>query len=184
LSRRIFIAGTAYSILRLVTTDWLIGVDAVLLVGVAGMHTISDLRKLLGLSTANQVRNRIEAIKDVLSLHLRRGPNNQILVSDGGLELLRQLQELYDSGLTLTEASEIIQSSAYNKEHASSSVSSGFTQKKTNVEERDELIAALKEEIAFLRQRVAFLESQQQTKKDVAAPRSWWESLREEADGA
>ena len=164
--------------------DWLTAVDAVLLVGVAGMHTISDLRKLLGLSTANQVRNRIEAIKDVLALHLRRGPNNQILVSDGGLELLRQLQELYDSGLTLTEASGVIQSSAYNKEHASMSVSSSFTQKKTNVEERDELISALKEEIAFLRQRVAFLESQQQTNKDVAAPRSWWESLREEADGA
>lgn len=148
------------------------------------MHTISDLRKLLGLSTANQVRNRIEAIKDVLVLHLRRGPNNQILVSDGGLELLRQLQELYDSGLTLTEASAIIQSSAYKNGRASDSVLCGFAQKKTNVEERDELIAALKEEIAFLRQRVAFLESQQQPKKDVAAPRSWWESLREEADGA
>ena len=155
-----------------------------MLVGVAGVHTISDLRKLLGLSTANPVRNRIGAIKDVLVLHLRRGPNNQILVSDGGLELLRQLQELYDSGLTLTEASVIIQSSAYKNEHISRSVSCSFAQKKTNVEERDELIAALKEEIAFLRQRVAFLESQQQSKKDVAAPRSWWESLREEADGA
>jgi len=155
-----------------------------LLVGVSDMHTISDLRKLLGLSTANQVRNRIEAIKDVLAYHLRRGPNNQILVSDGGLELLRQLQELYDSGLTLTEASAIIQSSAHKSEYTMPSVSSGFTQKKTNMEEQNELIAALKEEIAFLRQRVAFLESQQQTKQEVAAPRSWWESLREEADGA
>jgi len=148
------------------------------------MHTISDLRKLLGLSTANQVRNRIEAIKDVLALHLRRGPNNQILVSDGGVELLRQLQELYDSGLTLAEASGVIESKSYNKEHRTNAVLPGFAQKKTNAEERDQLICALQEEIAFLRQRVAFLESQQQTNKDVAAPRSWWESLREEVDGA
>jgi len=148
------------------------------------VHTINDLRKLLGLSTANQVRNRIEAIKDVLDLHLRRGPNNQILVSDGGLALLRQLQELYDSGLTLTEASAVIQSSSYNKANIASPVSSSFVQKKTNADQRDELIAALKEEIAFLRQRVAFLESHRPTPHDPLELGSWWESLREDVDGA
>ncbi len=147
------------------------------------MHTISDLRKALGLSTANQVRNRIEAIKDVLTVHLRRGPNNQILISDTGVELLRRLQDLYDSGLTLTEASEVVLSNAYNKEHRPARVSSGLAQKPVNVVQRDELVTTLKEEIAFLRQRVAFLEAQQK-KEPAAPPRAWWESLKGEVDGA
>jgi len=147
------------------------------------MHTISDLRKALGLSTANQVRNRIEAIKDVLTPYLRRGPNNQILISDAGVELLRRLQDLYDSGLTLTEASEVLLSNALNKQHRPTMVSSGLSQKPVNAEQRDELIAALNEEIAFLRQRVAFLEAQQQ-KEPAAPPRAWWESLKGEVDGA
>ena len=46
------------------------------------MHTISSLRKTLGLATTNQVRNRIDSIRDVLAPHLRRGPNNQLLISD------------------------------------------------------------------------------------------------------
>ena len=57
------------------------------------MHTISSLRKTLGLATTNQVRNRIDSIRDVLAPHLRRGPNNQLLVADEGVALLRQLQE-------------------------------------------------------------------------------------------
>jgi hypothetical protein len=147
------------------------------------MHTISDLRKALGLSTANQVRNRIEAIKDVLTPHLRRGPNNQILISDAGVELLRRLQDLYDSGLTLTEASEVLISSAFNNEYRSRTVSSSLAQKPVNAEKRDELVATLKEEIAFLRQRVAFLEAQQR-REPASPPRAWWESLKEEVDGA
>ncbi len=147
------------------------------------MYTISDLRKALGLSTANQVRNRVEAIKDVLTPHLRRGPNNQILISDAGVVLLRRLQDLYDSGLTLTEASEVLLSNALNKGHRSGIVSSGLAQKPVNAERRDELIATLKEEIAFLRQRVEFLEAQHR-KEPAAPPRVWWESLKEEVDGA
>ena len=147
------------------------------------MHTINDLRKALGLSTANQVRNRIEAIKDVLSPHLRRGPNNQILISDIGVDLLRQFQDLYDSGLTLTVASEVLRTNIIKKELSDKKVSSGFVQKSVIADDRDQLVATLKEEIAFLRQRVAFLEAQQQ-KESAAPPRAWWESLKEEVDGA
>jgi len=117
------------------------------------MHTIPNLRKALGLTTANQVRNRIEAIKDLLAGDLRRGPNNQILVSDAGLDLLRRLQELYDSGLTLTEASEILRASTY-----------------------------IKEEIAFLRERVAYLESRLAERVSEDRAPTWWEGLREDVD--
>lgn len=144
------------------------------------MHTINDLRKLLGLTTTNQVRNRIEAIKDVLSDHLRRGPNNQILITEGGVELLRRLQNLYDSGLTITEASEVIRSSSLIDSSLENKTSSGFVPKRTNVEERDELIAALKEEIAFLRERVAFLEQRKEQRQQADKKREWWEELREE----
>jgi hypothetical protein len=144
------------------------------------MHTINDLRKLLGLTTTNQVRNRIEAIKDVLPDHLRRGPNNQILITEGGVELLRRLQNLYDSGLTITEASEVIRSSSLTDSSLENKTSSGFVQKHVNVEERDELIAALKEEIAFLRERVAFLEQRKEQRPKADRKREWWEKLREE----
>jgi len=144
------------------------------------MHTINDLRKLLGLTTTNQVRNRIEAIKDVLSDHLRRGPNNQILITEGGVELLRRLQNLYDSGLTITEASEVIKSSSLIDSSLEHKAPSGFVQKQVNAEERGELIAALKEEIAFLRERVAFLEQRKEQRQEADKKREWWEELREE----
>lgn len=72
------------------------------------MYTIPELMKLLGLSTENQVRNRIDAIRDLLVADIRRGPNNQILITDRGLALLRSLQSLCETGHTLKEASNIL----------------------------------------------------------------------------
>ncbi|MEA1871585.1 MAG: hypothetical protein U9N00_05275 [Candidatus Bipolaricaulota bacterium] len=144
------------------------------------MNTISDLRKALGLSTTNQVRNRIEAIKDILSEYLRRGPNNQILITDDGVALLRRLQDLYDSGLTMTEASEILRSNADKKPLIGDVIPTGFVSNRMNHENNSALIAALKEEIAFLRERVAFLEEERRGKGDRTRPPAWWEGLRED----
>ncbi len=142
------------------------------------MNTISDLRKALGLSTTNQVRNRIEAIKDILSEYLRRGPNNQILITDDGVALLRRLQDLYDSGLTMTEASEVLRSNTNKKSSISDAVPTGFVSNRINVGGDSALIAALKEEIAFLRERVSFLEEERRGKSDRTRPPAWWEGLR------
>jgi hypothetical protein len=161
------------------------------------MYTISDLRKLLGLSTTNQVRNRIEAIKDVLAAELRRGPNNQILVSDAGADLLRRVQDLHDSGLTLTEASQVLRSNYFKKATITNEHLSGFAQNQTEASDTGSLIAALTEEIAFLRKRVAFLDehyqsqsqSQSHARTHTLHPSEsereceWWELLREELDG-
>ncbi len=144
------------------------------------MNTISDLRKALGLSTTNQVRNRIEAIKDILSEYLRRGPNNQILITDDGVALLRRLQDLYDSGLTITEASEVLRSNADKKLLIDNTVPTGFVSNRMNVGSNSALIAALKEEIAFLRERVAFLEEERLGRGDRTRPPAWWEGLRED----
>lgn len=150
------------------------------------MHTIGSLRKTLDLATTNQVRNRIDAIKDVLTDSLRRGPNNQILVTDEGVEILRRLQELYDSGLTMKEASEVIRATAQYQPLPASSASTGFASNPLIPHETGRLEAALREEIAFLRERVAFLEDQRRVGDAVESPESsaWWTRLREDVNGA
>jgi hypothetical protein len=150
------------------------------------MHTISSLRKTLDLATTHQVRNRIDAIKDVLATHLRRGPNNQILVTDEGVTMLRRFQELYDGGLTMTEASEVMRAKAYTSRNTSIAVSHGFAPSDTKQHESGTVTRALREEIAFLRERVAYLETQ--LRSAAAATRSdrpqWWERLKEDVDAA
>jgi len=150
------------------------------------MHTITSLRKLLNLSTTNQVRNRIDAVKDVLRDHLKRGPNNQILVTDEGVDLLRRLQELYDSGLTMTEASDVMRATSHKTGIGDVGVSSRFVRSDTKPHDTDSVVAALREEIAFLRGRIVFLESQLRTVGEPATAEgsAWWQTLREDVDGA
>ena len=147
------------------------------------MYTINDLKKLLGLSTANQVRNRIEAIKDLLTGELRRGPNNQILVTAEGLALLRRLQDLYDGGLTITQASEVLRTNSANIDTTKLQLSSSLPRNQANQDASQELIAALREEIAFLRARLTFLEEHLHGHTLETPRSSWWEELKEETDG-
>ena len=147
------------------------------------MHSISSLRQSLGLTSANQVRNRIDAIKDLLIAHIRRGPNNQILLTDAGAELLRRLQELYDSGLTMTEASEILRANLYKKESTEKTVSRRIAANGAKPDQTGPLVAALREEVAYLRQRVADLEQRLRSEGEAEhEPSPWWTFLREEID--
>ena len=151
------------------------------------MHTISSLRKALGLTSMNQVRNRIEAVKDMLAVDLRRGPNNQILITDHGLDILRQLQELHDSGLTMTEASTLLRAKTSNQSLLTVTDSSSLTSNRGKPGESHETVALLKEEIAFLRERVLYLEEQLRSQASGAErqdARAWWEPLRGEIDAA
>lgn len=147
------------------------------------MYTINDIKKMLGLSTANQVRNRIQAIKGLLAGELRRGPNNQILLTEEGLKIIKRLQDLYDSGLTIMQASDILRSSSDYLVTNGVQVSPGLTRDQTNRGTPAELIAALREEIVFLRGRLTFLEEQLHRRDEEAHSRSWWEALKEETDG-
>ena len=152
------------------------------------MHTISSLRKALGLTTTNQVRNRIEAVRDVLEPHLRRGPNNQILLSDDGLAVLRQVQELYDSGLTMTEASDVMRSTTLYQHTPTVEVSPGFARNQTTPSEGGGApVRILQDEIRFLRNRLAELEGNLGRSVapllDTGEP-PWWAPLREDLDVA
>jgi len=152
------------------------------------MHTISTLRRTLGLSTDNQVRNRIERIKDLLSEHIRRGPNNQIFVTDPGLELLKRFQELYDSGLTLTEASYVLRADGMNTRSKESVVSSRLALNEAKPGSADAQ-AHLREELAFLRSQLSLLRQRMQETASAGSDRTtsgdpWWARLWEDADVA
>lgn len=146
------------------------------------MYTISDLRKLLGLETANQVRNRINAIRGILSSCLRHGPNNQILITDEGLGLLRQLQELYDTGLTLREASDVIRHSMGVNALTAEHTGGRSAQNPVNREQQNQLVAILRDEIAFLRKRVALLEESNLAPSKSEQRHEWWEEIKQEMD--
>jgi hypothetical protein len=152
------------------------------------MHTISSLRKALGLTTTNQVRNRIEAVRDVLEPHLRRGPNNQILLSDDGLAVLRQVQELYESGLTMTEASDVLRATTLYSQSPPSAGSPGFAQHQATPSEGGGApVRILQDEICFLRSRLAELEGNLARSTSASSDSKetpWWAPLREDLDVA
>lgn len=151
------------------------------------MHTISMLRRTLGLSSDNQVRNRIERIKDLLSEHIRRGPNNQIFLTDPGLDLMKQFQELYDTGLTLAEASQVIRVTSDIHSISAPSVSSrsGPNNVKPDPSTLD-LASALQKEMALIRTHIAALQKQLPSSLDNESPldesQPWWTYLREDVD--
>ena len=146
------------------------------------MHSVNSLRTTLGLTSANQVRNRIEAIKDLLLPHIRRGPNNQILLTDDGADLLRRLQELHDSGLTMTEASSIVRTSIYKESIPTIPVSHGSAPNAIKPDGTSDLLTAMREELAALRRQLASLEGRLPPRSEPDSAASWWTSLREEID--
>ncbi|HAZ30153.1 TPA: hypothetical protein DCY65_01085 [Candidatus Acetothermia bacterium] len=145
------------------------------------MHTVTELVKLLGLSTENQVRNRIEAVRDLLLADLRRGPNNQILVTADGVGTLRDLQALCETGHTLTDAAHILRYRRDRDEEKITGATPGLRQDKVIPAETTPdtgwraLVEHLAAEVQALSQRVAALEAASQRSAGQAA---WWERWR------
>ncbi len=144
------------------------------------MHTIPELVALLGLSTENQVRNRIESVRDLLVGALRRGPNNQILITEDGLSLLRDLQALCETGHTLTEAADIVRYRSERNEEKLIHDSPPIVRSRAKPDETDRsgwdaLLAHLEAEVRDLAGRVAALEAAAHREKPSAA---WWERWR------
>lgn len=144
------------------------------------MHTVPELVPLLGLSTENQVRNRIEAIRDLLLGSLRRGPNNQILVTEEGLRLLRDLQALCETGHTLTEAANLLRYKTQRDNEKISADSPTFVHNEAKPNQTEEagwatLVEHLAAEVRELAQRVAALEAA--SHRSGPSP-AWWERWR------
>jgi hypothetical protein len=145
------------------------------------------LRRTLGLSSDNQVRNRIERIKDLLSEHIRRGPNNQIFLTNPGLELMKQFQELHDTGLTLAEASQVIRATLDIKAPLPYEVSSRYPLNSTKPDPTaSDLASALQKEMTLIRTHITALHKQlpssldNEPLSDEVQP--WWIYLREDVD--
>ena len=151
------------------------------------MHTISMLRRALGLSSDNQVRNRMERIKDLLAEHIRRGPNNQIFLTEPGLELMKQFQELYDTGLTLAEASAVVRTTSYKYDSSQLPVSSRSASNEPKPSQpASDRTSDLLDEMVLIRNQLTALQAQLPSSiNNPAAPaetQPWWTYLREDID--
>lgn len=141
------------------------------------MYSVRELVALLGVSTENQVRNRIEAIRDLLLPHLRRGPNNQLLLTEEGLRLLRDLQALCETGHTLKEAANILRFRLESNGIKSNQASQETRENRGSPGEGwQALLEHLAQEVRDLSERVRALEARLQ-----ASPRqgAWWERWRD-----
>ena len=127
--------------------------------------------KILGLSTENQVRNRIEAVRDLLAADIRRGPNNQLLITEQGLALLRSLQALCETGHTLKEASNILRYEINRKDESLARPGSETGQKLDKQEETgwEALVEHLAAQVRALERRVAALEARR-----AGEGEPWW----------
>jgi len=149
------------------------------------MHTVPELVKLLGLATENQVRNRIEAVRNLLVATLRRGPNNQILVTADGLGILRDLQSLCETGHTLADAANILRYRHERTEKEITVASSAFASDEVKLAGHPEtgweetgweaLVGHLAAEVRELSQRVAGLEA---LVVRTTGQAGWWERWR------
>ena len=129
------------------------------------MYGIGELVKVLGLKTETQVRNRIEAIRDLIEPYLQRGPNNRILVDERGLELSRALQALCESGKTVKEAAKYLRASAEPTEKKPKKPGESRSETETQ-----ELLRHLEEEVRFLRRLLLEHHPRQ--------PTPWWHEWR------
>jgi len=114
-------------------------------------------------------RNRIEAIRDLLAADIRRGPNNQLLITERGLDALRALQELCEIGHTLKEASNILR---YKSDQEPESSIGHLDKSRPNGDGGwRELVAHLAEQVRALEQRLAALEARLQ---GGSGQPPWW----------
>ena len=167
------------------------------------MQTLNELRATLGIGSLNQIRNRIDAIRDQLRPYMKRGPNNQILIEDEGVRLLQLLQELHDTGLTIKEASKIIEAKAQQKDTTADREAQRLVQNRAKPgsarrSRRTERLAAearqpfgeeapqwtveleaVRFELATLKERVARLEGLIGTQDLSQNADRWWEFVEE-----
>lgn len=145
------------------------------------VYSVRELVGMLGLSTENQVRNRIEAIRDLLLPHLRRGPNNQLLLTEEGLRHLRDLQVLCETGHTLREAANVLRLRLDLKEKTETGPKHETGQNRAKPQESEgegwqALLEHLAAEVRDLSERVRLLEARLQAQ---TGQKAWWERWRD-----
>ncbi|MBS3791079.1 hypothetical protein KGY77_00355 [Candidatus Bipolaricaulota bacterium] len=144
------------------------------------MKSVRQLKDILGLNTVHQARNRIKAVEDVIQPYVKRGENNEILVGEEGVTILTKLQDLYESGLLLSEAAEVVRSDYLPDEEED--IDSDFyssTSIPSKAKSKVDLIDYLLEELQFQRELILNLASSggeggTGNEKGVNNEDKWW----------
>ena len=143
------------------------------------MKSIRQLKDILGLNTIHQTRNRIKAVEEVIQPYVKRGENNEILVSEDGITILTKLQDLYESGLLLGEAADVVRSDYISEEEIEvDSDSYTSIENSTKQEKKIDLVEYLLEEIEFQRELILNMsekgnETEKLQKKGNGSDK-WW----------
>ena len=100
---------TKLSLIKTSSRSWIIAPSSLLdyNIDMEG-YTLEELQTILGLRSIPAVRQRVNLIRNVLEerMWLRRGANNEILITHDGLEILRHMEDLRRKGLTLRQAAQ------------------------------------------------------------------------------
>jgi len=141
------------------------------------MKSVRQIKDILGLDTIHQARNRIKAVEEVIQPYMKRGENNEILVGEEGISVLSKLQDLYESGLLLSEAAEVIKSDNSSKKEEEDDMDS-YTSTINRNKPDTAMIDYLMEEINFQRDLIlAMAEGETERGEDKLSPEEedkWW----------
>ncbi|MFP4136404.1 MAG: hypothetical protein ACLFN7_04750 [Candidatus Acetothermia bacterium] len=140
------------------------------------MKSVRQIKEVLGLDTIHQARNRIKAVEEVIQPYMKRGENNEILVGQEGVTILSRLQDLYESGLLLSEAAEVIRSDASPDEIQGYDTDS-YSTEQDQIKQDLDFVEYLREEIQFQRELIIELADQTptgETKKKAGSEKEMW----------
>lgn len=121
------------------------------------MPTVSDVAKRLGLSE-RAVRLRVDALRPTVDGYLQRGPNGQVILTDGAWSMLERLEALRQAdGITVNAAGEVVRrelSDGGNGQRQPTSTPEAEALRLV-LDERAKRIAQLEAEVEYLRERLA-----------------------------
>lgn len=137
--------------------------------------TLAELKATLGLETIPQVRHRIELLREILKPFIRRGENNEIIIEPSGTEILRRLEDLRKTGLTLEQAAKRIKDEN-NLEKRDGRPQEALDETEVNylkllLQEKDKQIQILLEEVQWLR---SLLQNRLPPSQEEAKAKRWW----------
>lgn len=136
------------------------------------MFTLEEAARAVGLSE-RQLRRRVEATGPLLAPYLRRGDKNRLLLDQGAVEILRDVEARRASGATLADARDWVAVSVRGDEGSEAGRASGQAPATSSGE-----LAALRELIAELRDERDRLRAEVDRLLPLALPaprrRVWW----------
>ena len=140
--------------------------------------TIEEVASVLGVSVRG-VRLRVDALRDVVAVHLRQGENNRILFSGDAVAVLRRMEELRKAtGCSIRQAASRIREELAGNSTDAASQSESQPASSTDALQSEN--ALLRDEVTHLRSEVAWLRARvdELTPLALPRPRRWFAWIR------